>query len=70
MILHRPIERQNLASHRGESGTAAADATLYGLDERLPETSVHGLGKNPSATVAHAHAPPRGGNRSGFPDRL
>lgn len=56
-----PIERQNLAAHCSEAGTAAADATLCGFDQRLAETGVHRLREQPGAAVAHSHPPPGGG---------
>src|SRR5439155_10054435 len=66
VVLHHPIERQDLAPHRGQPGAAAADAALRGLDQGLAEAGVHRLGEDPGAAVAHPHAPPRGGDRAGL----
>ena len=37
VVLHRPVERQNLSTHQGQSGTAAPDPTFRRLDHRLAE---------------------------------
>ena len=66
--VHAPVAREHVAAAPGERRAAAAGSALARRDERLVEQAIELIDELPRALVAHAHAPPRGGDGAGLED--